>query len=478
MRSHVAVGWIIAVTLFPATVFAQTSSPSFGKDVAPILNAKCVMCHRPGEVAPMSLRTYDEVRPWARAIKSKVVSRQMPPWHVEGEQGKWRNDRRLNQAEINKLVAWVDAGAPRGKDSDTPPLPQFAEGWNHPSGRPPDVIVEAPEMKVPAEGESPWQFAYAKLPFQGDVWVEAAQIVPGNRPVVHHVMVTSVTLPPNAEIDAAGRLKPAPAGSLAGAGRGAGAGALQAASGTGGTPAGPRGAFTSGWEPGVDTATVYPPGVAERISGTHLNFNLHYQPSGKATTDKTRIGLWLQKGLVTHELRGSVIGMGNETFIVNGKELTGRYSAQLTQDILPPGVATVPNIPAFDDNYRLTAILSVREDMTLYNFQPHMHLRGQSMKYTAVLPDGREEVLANVPQYDFNWQIIYELATPFTVPAGTTIRVEATWNNSAKNKYNPKPEQEVFWGEQSWDEMFSPLVRGAVQLKSPVVPVLPTQQSP
>ena len=168
-RTHVPVGWIIAIALIPATVFAQTSKPTFGKDIAPIVYAKCAMCHRPGEVAPMSLMSYDEVRPWARAIKNKVVARQMPPWYAEGEHGKWRNDRRLNQAEIDKIVAWVDAGAPRGNDSDMPAPPQYAQGWNGPDGTPPDLIIEAPVMQVPADGESPWMYAYVKLPFQGHV---------------------------------------------------------------------------------------------------------------------------------------------------------------------------------------------------------------------------------------------------------------------------------------------------------------------
>ena len=476
LRPHVLVGWIIAAALFPAAASAQTSRPSFGKDIAPIVYAKCVTCHRPGEVAPMSLRTYDEVRPWARAIKSKVASRQMPPWYAEGDHGKWRNDRRLSQAEIDTLVAWVDAGAPKGNDRDVPPLPRFAEGWNHPSGRPPDVIVEAPEMKVPAEGESPWQFAYVKLPFEGDVWVESSQIVPGNRPVVHHVMVTSTTLQPGTELDAEGRVTSRPGG------RGGGAGVLPGAVGAGaspgnGTAATPRrdpGGFNSGWEPGVDGAVVFPQGVAERISGSHFMFNLHYQPSGRATTDRTRIGLWLQKGPVTHEIGGLTGGGGGfsgTVYIVDDKELTGQFTAMVTQDVLPPGMVTVPNIPAGADNYRLTSIQPIRQETTLYTFQPHMHLRGKSMKYTAVFPDGREEVLINVPKYDFNWQIIYELAEPLTLPAGSVIRVDAVWDNSTKNRYNPKPEQEVFWGEQSWDEMFSPILRSTVQLKIPVVPV-------
>jgi hypothetical protein len=472
MRFHVPVGVFVAAALLPATVLGQTSGPSFGKDIAPILYAKCTTCHRPGEVAPMSLRTYDEIRPWARAIKSKVVSRQMPPWLAvaEGAHAAWRNDRRLSQAEIDKIVSWVDAGAPGGNASDVPPLPQFAEGWNHPSGRPPDVIIDGPEMKVPAEGESPWLYAYVKLPFKGDVWVAAAQVVPGNRKVVHHVMVTGVQLPPDVILDAEGRVQLPQGTSLDAAGRRTSNGPSPQA---GAAPRPDTGGFNGGWEPGVDAAVVFPTGVAERISATHMLFNLHYQPNGQATTDTTRVGLWLQKGPVTHELKGPGIGLGSEVFIVNGKELTGRYTAQVVSDILPPGVTTVPNISAFADDYHMTTIIPLQEEMTLYTFQPHMHLRGKSMKYTAVFPDGREEVLVNVPRYDFNWQIIYELERPVTVPAGTAIRVEATWDNSTKNRYNPKPEQEVRWGEQSWDEMFSPIFRGAVKLKNPIMPVTP-----
>ena len=211
---------------------------------------------------------------------------------------------------------------------------------------------------------------------------------------------------------------------------------------------------------------IYGPGAAERVSGTHLSFNLHYQANGRATTDKTRVGIWLQKGPVTHS---SVAGGLGSTFIVNGEELTGRYTAMVTQDIAT-GMKTVPNIPAGEGNYRLTSLQPIRQEQVLYSIQPHMHLRGKSMKYTAVYPDGREEELLNVPRYDFNWQIVYEFAKPVTLPAGTMIRVDARWDNSANNKYNPRPDQEVFWGEQSWDEMFAPIPRAVVQLQSPIIP--------
>ena len=468
MRFQILSGCLLTATLFPAAVFGQKSAPSFGKDIAPILYEKCATCHRPGEVAPMSLMTYNEVRPWARAIKAKVVAHTMPPWYAEGEPGKWSNDRRLTQAQIDKISAWVDAGAPQGTDA-APAPPQFAQGWNHPSGRPPDLIIEAPEMKVPAEGESPWQTAYAKLPFQGEVWVESAQVVPGNRAVVHHVLVMAATLPPDTQLDAQGRV--VKSASPVGDPTARAATPRQPPAGNA-LPPGASG-FSAGWEPGLDTAVTYGPGVADRLSGTHLSFNLHYQPNGHATTDKTRVGIWLQKNPVAYATIGTGLGMGTETFLVNGKELTGRYTAQVTQDVPPPSTKTVPDIAAGDANYRLTALLPIRQEVVLYSIQPHMHLRGRSMRYTAVYPDGREEELLNVPHYDFNWQIVYNFAKPVTVPAGSTIRVDAAWDNSANNKYNPHPDQVVYWGEQSWDEMFSPIIRGVVRLKEPIMPTAP-----
>ena len=275
-----------------------------------------------------------------------------------------------------------------------------------------------------------------------------------------------MTLEQGSSVDPAGRVSTARAAAPpAAAGGGAG-----------------LGGFSAGWEPGVDAAITYGPGVAEHLTGTHLMFNLHYQANGHATTDKTRVGIWLQKGPITYASGGpGGAGFGNETFIVNGKELTGRFSAQVTQDILPPGLKTVPNIPAGEANYRLTNLLPFRQETVVYSIQPHMHLRGKSMKYTAVYPDGREEVLLNVPHYDFNWQIVYEFAKPVTLPAGTTVRVEAAWDNSTNNKYNPRPDQEVFWGEQSWDEMLSPIIRGVSKLKEPVTPTppaaIPAQQA-
>ena len=472
IRTHIPVGWIIALALVPAAGLAQTPKPTFAKDVAPIVYAKCAMCHRPGEVAPMSLMSYDEVRPWARAIKNKVVSRQMPPWYAEGEHGKWRNDRRLSQAEIDKVVAWVDAGAPRGNDSDMPAPPQLALGWNGPNGTPPDLIVDAPVMQVPADGESPWQYAYVKLPFQGDVWVAASQVVPGNRTAVHHVLVTAMTLPPNAQIDAEGRMKLPQGASVDPAGRVSTATATTPVGPPAGGAAGggaPLGGFSAGWEPGVDAAISYGPGVAEHLVGTHLMFNLHYQTNGKATTDKTRVGLWLAKGPITHASQGPGGGeFGNETLLVNGQELTGRFSAQVTQDILLPGLKTVPKFPAGADNYRLTNLLPIRQ-RRWYSIQPHASAR-EIDEYTAV-SDGREEALLNI---NVTSLAVVCSSLPVALPAAPRASKRRGTTRPKTSKPAAGPGRLLGRAELG---QCSARHRGVVQLKTPITPTPPVQLS-
>src|SRR2546427_6937301 len=190
---------------FVSLVRVQTAAPAggvptFSKDVAPIVFNKCVSCHRPGEVAPMTLMSYDDVRPWAKAIKSKVVSREMPPWGGDPDHSlKMRNDRSLSRQQIETIAAWVDAGAPRGNDAELPPMPKFAEGWT--AGREPDYVLEMPiEFSIPAEGELGVQMFYAKVPFAEDRFAETLEIRPRNRAVVHHAGVFVVDIPEGAKI--------------------------------------------------------------------------------------------------------------------------------------------------------------------------------------------------------------------------------------------------------------------------------------
>src|SRR5918912_870421 len=198
-----------AVVLGAVTVAAAPAGPTvptFTKDVAPIVFDKCASCHRPGEVAPMTLLSYEDARPWAKAIKNKVVAREMPPWFADPDHTlKMRNDRSLSKDQIDTIVKWVEAGAPKGNDADLPPPPKFAEGWT--AGREPDYILEMPvEFAIPAEGELGVQMFYSPVPFKEDRFAEILEIRPGNRAVVHHAGVFIVDIPEGTHIDERGRL--------------------------------------------------------------------------------------------------------------------------------------------------------------------------------------------------------------------------------------------------------------------------------
>ena len=193
-------------------------------------------------------------------------------------------------------------------------------------------------------------------------------------------------------------------------------------------------------------------------AGSYIDFYMHYQPNGSPRKDRTRLGLYLAKPgqEVGHQIYHSFSTAGPATYIVEGKEYTPRWRAGQTRD---EGGVNLPNIPAYAENWKVVSVHSIREAITLYGLTPHLHLRGRSMKYTLTWPDGREEILLDVPKYDFNWQLYYELATPKHIPAGSKVTVVTLFDNSAKNPYNPAPEKEVFWSEQSWDEMYAPQAR-------------------
>ena len=433
---------VILVSGIGVVAAGQESVPTFTKDVAPILYENCVRCHRPGEVAPMSLTSYQEARPWARSIKAKVAAREMPPWFADPAFGSFRNDARLTQDEIDTIGAWADAGAPEGNDADLPAMPQFAAGWLHPSGAAPDAVIEMPlEFAVGAnDGEIPMKGFFTPVPFEEDRFVEAVQAVPGNRPLVHHIVMFAQTLPPDIELIAS-ELPQRP--SRGGPDDAQAAQNEQAAqAGTG-----PQFVFGSGetlwlgvYAPGW-LFEQYRPGIGKRIrKDDYIHFNVHYQATGRDETDRSKVGLWfqdtLQRELVTHRV--------GETHIVEGRELVGATERG----------ARVPNIPPHVADWGITGITPIPNDVSLHAFAPHMHLRGKSMKYVVTYPDGRQETLLSVPKYDFNWQLFYELEEPIVLPAGSTIRTVSTFDNSINNRYNPAPDQEVYWAEQSWDEMF------------------------
>ncbi len=392
---------------------AATDTPrvTFSKDVAPILQKNCQGCHRPGEPAPMSLLTYQQARPWAKAIREAVLLKRMPPWFADPHHGKFTNDRSLSQTEIDTLVAWADSGAREGDPKDLPPPRQFIEGWN--IGVPAAVIEMPNEFQVPATGTIEYQYIVVSTGFTEDKWVRMAEIRPGNRALVHHVI--AFVREPGSKwmreaqpgIPFVPKKRPE---------RRPGQPAQQVGSEG-------SGEFLVGFAPGT-VPEVLKPGQAKLIkAGSDIVFQMHYTANGKAGVDKTRVGL-----IFADE---------------PPKERVMTAAAQNRKFVIPAG----------DPNYQVNAEITFQDTATLTAFLPHMHLRGKDFEYRIVYPDGRSEVLLSVPKYSFNWQLSYYLEKPLVLTKGTRIECTAHFDNSANNPNNPNASEAVRWGDQSWEEM-------------------------
>jgi hypothetical protein len=420
--------------------------PTFNQDVAPVLYANCLRCHRRGEAAPMSLLTFADARPWARAIKTKVLAREMPPWPADPRFGDFSNRPRLTSADIDMLAAWADAGAPEG-DGAPPAPPVFPEGWHSEMGRPPDQILDAPsEIEVPANGVVPTFTLWLKLPFKFDTFVEAIELRPSNRRVVHHASVSVGVLPPLTRL---GRASLWPGGPVVDGVRLAGDGRPHVTR-TNAEFGYPMMFYVAG-----GGFIKLPPGAAKRIRpGQHMSWGMHLVTTGQPERVRLRLGLWFAKRPVAHEV---MMMTANIKRIVDGKEIPSDAR----------GNPLIPNIPAGADNWSITGLIAFQDDVTLYALWPHMHLRGKDMTFVLRYPNGREETLLSVPKYDFNWQVTYQLRKPMKIPAHSTIRAVAHYDNSARNRNNPDPTQEVFWGEQSWNEMFNPFLEVSTDKDDP-----------
>jgi hypothetical protein len=388
-----------------------SSDVTFTKQVAPILYRNCAVCHHPGTVAPMSLLTYKETRPWARAIQQVVAARTMPPWHADPKYGVFENDRHLDQKDVDTIVAWVNQGAKEGNPADQPPVPKFAdqEGWN--IGKP-DVVLSMPQaVSVPDTGTVPYRFFAVPTNFTEDKYVMAAEIHRGNPTLVHHVII-NVLEPGAGPLPAAGELNFEGGGEGRGGPRGGGRG----------RNSNPDGMLV-GWAPGM-SPLVLKPGLAKLIKkGSVLIFQMHYTTNGEGGMDQTSVGLKFSKAPV-------------EKRVIT----TGAFARQLD---IPPG----------DPNYETNAVMDFKEDSHILSFMPHMHLRGKDFQYRLVLPDGSTKILLNVPRYDFSWQTTYIFKEPVAAPKGSKIECTAHFDNSTNNKYNPDPTKEVRWGQQTWEEM-------------------------
>ncbi len=368
---------------------ALAASPTFYRDVLPILQNRCQECHRAGEMAPMPLVTYRETRPWAKAIREATRTRKMPPWFADPCCGKFANDRSLTAAEIDTFGAWASTGAAEGDVKDAPKAREWTRGWNlRLNGGAPDQVVEMPRaFEVPAKGAVEYQYFAAPTGFTEDRWVQGVEVRSGNRAVVHHVVVYIRE----------------PGSTWAG----------------GPTKADILTVYAPGSSP-----DVWPQGMAKRVkAGSDLVFEIHYTPNGKATTDRERVGLVFAKS--PPEKAVLTLQMGNDTFTI------------------PPG----------ERDYRVRVGGTLPNDALLLGFFPHMHLRGKAFEYTRIGDNGLPETLLKVSHYDFYWQMTYRLATPLALKKGTRLEWTGWFDNSANNPRNPDPSAEVRYGQQSWDEM-------------------------
>ncbi|MGI8744644.1 MAG: c-type cytochrome [Bryobacteraceae bacterium] len=387
---------------------AATAPPqvTFDKDVLPVLQKNCQTCHRPGEAAPFSLLTYQQARPWAAAMKEAVLSKKMPPWFADPHYGKFSNDPSLSKAEIDTLTAWAETGAKEGNPKDAPKPIEFAEGWR--IGQP-DWVVEMPvAFDVPASGTVDYQYFLVPTGFKQDKYVKLAEARPGNRQLVHHI-IAFIREPGNSWMK---DLKPGvpfvPKQDTRRGGDGGG---------------GFGGEFLVGYAPGTVPETLKP-GQAKLIkAGSDIILQMHYTATGKAGTDKSRVGFVFSNE--PPKERVFMLAAGDEKFAI------------------PPG----------DPNYEVHSKFQLQADATVESFLPHMHFRGKDFEYRVKYPNGETETLLKVPHYDFNWQLSYYLERPKLLPKGTIVECTAHFDNSANNKYNPDPAKEVHFGEQTWEEM-------------------------
>ena len=419
MRSTAIVAGMAAICL-GAVVGLKAASPqeqpqpastlTFSKDVAPILFKNCTHCHRPGEVAPMSLLTYKDARPWAKAIHAAVLTGVMPPWHADPAHGEFANDRRLSEADKNTIAAWVSAGAPEGNPADVPSPPKYIDGWQ--IGEP-DIVFEMTEdYAVPAKGVVEYEWMYIPTNFAKPTYVQALEIRPGNRKLVHHVLAYYRAKPdaqrvPVLLFDTERQRPPVPSASGLRPRR------------TDPTPARLIATYAPGTLP-----QVFPPGTALRLeAGGVLELQMHYSTNGTAGTDRTKVGMILSKDPAPAEV------LANHFF--NAKlRLPARATTCAWMQMSP-----------FSRTRRYGACFLIRI------------CAGRSGSIGWCLPDGTERMILSVPRYDFNWQTYYMFREPLRVPKGSRIVSSAWYDNSARNRSNPDPNVDVSWGDQTWEEM-------------------------
>jgi hypothetical protein len=390
----------------PVTSQMATTPPTFYRDVLPILQNRCQRCHRPGEIAPFPLVTFDQARRRAHDILDAVSDKVMPPWFADPRFGRFSNDASLTPQEISTLVSWVEAKTPAGNEQDAPPPPRFTAGWNIP---PPDLILPMPKpVAIPAHGDVAYTYEIIPTGFTADRWVRMSELRPSARAHVHHAVV--YIRPPDSDW-----LRHAPVGAPFTASTLTDEKDRREAHGTDSD-------LLLVYAPG-SSPDSWPEGIAKFVPrGSDLVFQMHYTTNGHAATDQTSLGLVFAK--TPPQQRVLSLQLTNHTFV----------------------------IPPRADDYRVEVHGTLPNEAILLNLFPHMHLRGKRFEYNIIHPDGRVEPLLRV-NYHFHWQLSYRLAEPRVLKAGTLLQAVAWFDNSRNNHHNPDPDAEVRWGEQTYDEM-------------------------
>jgi peroxiredoxin len=358
--------------------------------ISRLMQTHCQECHRPGQIGPFSLLTYDDTVGWGPMIAEVIEQGRMPPWHADPNYGHFVNDARLTPDEKQLILGWVQAGCPPGDAADAPEPREFVEGWQIPQ---PDQVVyisEAPYV-VPAEGVVPYEWFEVDPGFTEDKWISAVECRPGNPAVVHHVTV--YFRPPwiDWELKLGDRIN-----------------------------------MLGGYSPGKRPVTSDNKEQAALFipKGSKLVFEMHYTVNGTVQADRSCVALkFADPALVKHQM--SVVPVANTTFEI------------------PPGA----------DSHRVDASYTFDEDSLVFSLSPHMHLRGKAFRFEAEYPDHTREILLDVPAFDFNWQTDYILVEPKRMPKGTRMHCTAHFDNSGDNPANPDPTLTVRWGDQIWEEM-------------------------
>ena len=406
----------VAVAGEPAsTVAGAAAKPvTFTKDIVPIFQEKCQDCHRKDSMAPMSLVTYEETRPWARSIKERVVTHQMPPWHLDKTVGvqHFQNDRSLSDEQVDTIARWVDAGAPQGDPKDVPPAKQWPDDdtWalQKVFGRPPDMIIKSDPYTMPAVSQDQWWRPTADLGLTEPRWVRAVEMRPGTpagRKITHHALAHLIQndTDPNAKNGPDDDNGPGPT----------------------------QGGVLMEWAVGK-TGDIYRPNTGKLLlPGSKIWWDIHYHAVGDTIRDHVELAVWLYPRNETPKYRTYLTGF----------QATSTVGTRLD---IPPN--TVKETQGFH---------VLKAPAILGNFQPHMHLRGKAMALEAILPDGTSQMISYVDHFNFNWMnnYIYTDDAAPVLPKGTIIHVTAWHDNTTANRNNPDPNQWVGWGDRTVDEM-------------------------